>query len=63
MADQDATRLTCGCTVTTGRDFLGRGIGTIVTRGDTCVRADHDPGRVVLLPGRQNAAPGKPNSL
>jgi hypothetical protein len=58
MADQTVTTLTCGCDVQTGRDFLGRVVGTIVTHADGCERADHLPGHVVLMPGRDNAAPG-----
>src|SRR5690348_599018 len=48
--------LTCGCEVTTSRDFLGRVVGTIVTRSDACAREDHVVGQVVLMPGRENAA-------
>lgn len=49
--------LLCGCRVVPGRDRLGRGIGTILERGETCGREDHQPGRVVLLPGREHARP------
>jgi hypothetical protein len=49
--------LACGCAVRTARDFLGRTVGTIVTRGATCPRDDHQPGRVVLMPGREHARP------
>jgi hypothetical protein len=55
--DSPSTRLSCGCDVLAGRDFLGRGVGTIVNRGDECPRADHAVGHTVLLPGRDNAAP------
>jgi hypothetical protein len=58
-----STRLTCGCDVTTSRDFLGRGIGTIVTRGEQCPRADHVVGQTLLLPGRDNAAAADPRRL
>ena len=51
-----ATKLTCGCEVTTSRDFLGRVVGTILVRSNDCSREDHVPGRVVLMPGRENAA-------
>jgi hypothetical protein len=37
------------------RDFLGRMVGTIVERGAACARTDHEPGRVVVMPGRENA--------
>ena len=56
MGDEDRKTLTCGCVVTTARDFLGRGVGTIVTRGASCGRTDHQPGHVLLLPGRDHAA-------
>jgi hypothetical protein len=49
--------LTCGCQVRTSRDFLGRVIGTILTRGRDCPRADHAPDHVVLMPGREHARP------
>lgn len=39
------------------RDFLGRMIGTIVEKGSGCTRTDHEPGRVVIMPGRENARP------
>jgi hypothetical protein len=51
------TTLTCGCEVRTSRDFLGRTIGTIVARGAACARDDHQPDRVVLMPGREHARP------
>lgn len=57
MADSEGqTRISCGCVVTTRRDFLGRVVGTIETRGETCPRADHEPGAQVIMPGRENAA-------
>ena len=49
------TRLTCGCVVATRRDFLGRVVGTIKTRGEACPRPDHTPGMQVIMPGRENA--------
>lgn len=49
--------LACGCSAETSRDFLGRVVGTIVERGTACVREDHLPGRIVLMPGRENAKP------
>jgi hypothetical protein len=55
--DQPPLRLTCGCQVTTSRDFLGRVVGTITVRATECTRDDHEPGRVVLMPGREHAGP------
>ena len=49
--------LTCGCRVNVDRDFLGRVVGTIVEKATGCGRADHEPGRVVIMPGRENARP------
>ncbi|MEQ1898731.1 MAG: hypothetical protein ABL971_15260 [Vicinamibacterales bacterium] len=54
MTDTTAT-LQCGCRVTTARDFIGRLVGTIAERGAGCVRDDHAPGKVVLMPGRDAA--------
>jgi hypothetical protein len=54
-ADVEPKVLTCGCRVEVSRDFLGRNVGTIVTKGDGCARPDHQPGRVVVMPGRENA--------
>lgn len=56
MADQ-ATTLTCGCTVRTHTDFLGRVVGTIAARGEECPRQEHVVGQVVVMPGRENARP------
>jgi hypothetical protein len=59
MADNEPeVRLSCGCMVTTKRDFLGRVVGTIQTKGESCPRADHTPGAQVIMPGRENAAGG-----
>jgi hypothetical protein len=59
MADSEPqTRLSCGCVVLTKRDFLGRVLGTIQTKGEACARADHAPGGQVIMPGRENAAGG-----
>jgi hypothetical protein len=55
--EPDNTALACGCLVTTSRDFLGRTVGTILHRGPDCARDDHQPGRVVLMPGREHARP------
>jgi hypothetical protein len=49
--------LACGCRVETQRDFLGRMVGTVVEKGVGCERADHEPGRVLVMPGRDNARP------
>ena len=54
--DADTT-LTCGCRVATQRDFLGRVVGTVIEKGSECPREDHEPGRVVVMPGRDNARP------
>lgn len=55
----DATRKTlgCGCQVDTARDFLGRVVGTIVTKGEGCTQTVHVPGHVVVMPGREHARP------
>jgi len=53
----DSKDLTCGCRVTVSRDFLGRTVGTIVEKGSACTRGDHELGRVVIMPGRENARP------
>jgi hypothetical protein len=49
--------LGCGCRVEASRDFLGRVVGTIVEKGAQCPRVDHEPGRTVIMPGRENARP------
>jgi hypothetical protein len=51
----DTKQLTCGCQVQTSRDFLGRVVGTILEKGAACGNADHEPSRVVVMPGRENA--------
>jgi hypothetical protein len=56
VVEAEAT-LACGCRVETRRDFLGRVIGTVVEKGGECPREDHEPGRVVVMPGRDNARP------
>lgn len=55
--DGDTKQLPCGCTVETKRDFLGRVVGTIAVRGAECPRAEHTPGHVVVMPGREHARP------
>ena len=47
----------CGCQADTARDFLGRVVGTIVVKGEGCQQGQHEPGRVVVMPGRENARP------
>jgi hypothetical protein len=47
--------LTCGCRVETSRDFLGRVVGRVIEKGSACGRGDHEPGRMVVMPGRDNA--------
>ena len=53
----DRKTLPCGCDVDTYRDFLGRVVGTVITRGDQCTRDEHTPGQVIIMPGRDNARP------
>lgn len=55
----DAARktLSCGCLVETQRDFLGRVVGTVVTKGEACPHAAHAAGQVIVLPGREHARP------
>ena len=55
--DDERKRLPCGCEVETSRDFLGRVVGTIVTRSSECPRTEHATGQVVVMPGRDNARP------
>ena len=57
MTDAERKTLACGCQVDAGRDFLGRVVGTIVIRGDACTRAEHVPGHVLVMPGREHARP------
>jgi hypothetical protein len=39
------------------RDFHGRVVGKVVTRGAQCVRPEHQPDQVVIMPGREHARP------
>lgn len=55
--DEVVKTLSCGCTVRTYRDFLGRVVGAIVARGDACTKAEHVPDAVVIMPGREHARP------
>ncbi|MEQ1574522.1 MAG: hypothetical protein ABL993_09780 [Vicinamibacterales bacterium] len=57
MSDNLQKALPCGCLVDTHRDFLGRVVGTIVTRGEQCPRTEHASGQVVIMPGREHARP------
>ena len=57
MDEASRKTLSCGCLVDTQRDFLGRVIGTIVTKGETCTSALHAPGQVIVMPGREHARP------
>ena len=57
MMDSELKRLACGCEVQTSRDFLGRVVGTILTRGESCSRSEHAPGQIIVMPGREHARP------
>jgi len=49
--------LPCGCQVDAARDFLGRVVGKVVVKSETCVQAIHAFGQVVVMPGREHARP------
>jgi hypothetical protein len=57
MSDEAVKALPCGCEARTYRDFLGRVVGTIVTKSAACQRAEHAIGQMVIMPGRENARP------
>ena len=57
MSEQSVKALPCGCEARTYRDFLGRVVGTIVTKSPTCARAEHTLGQTDIMPGRENARP------
>ena len=57
MTDAAAKTLDCGCEVRTYRDFLQRVVGTIVTKSAQCARSEHDVGKTIIMPGRENARP------
>jgi hypothetical protein len=57
MTEDNRKTLPCGCEVATQRDFLGRVVGTILTRAEHCPRSEHVEGAVVIMPGRENARP------
>jgi hypothetical protein len=49
--------LACGCQVDATRDFLGRVVGKVITKGETCTHALHVTGAVIVMPGREHARP------
>ena len=57
MTDVTRKTLPCGCQVETARDFLGRVVGKVVTKGEACAQTLHVPGHVVVMPGREHARP------
>jgi hypothetical protein len=57
MTDVGRKTLPCGCEVDTARDFLGRVVGKVITKGANCPQALHVPGHVVVMPGREHARP------
>jgi hypothetical protein len=57
MTDAAVKTLACGCDVRTYRDFLQRVVGTIVTKGRECPAVEHEAGRTIIMPGRENARP------
>jgi hypothetical protein len=57
MSGEGEKTLACGCLVRTYRDFLGRVVGTILTRGAECPKQEHTPGHTVVMPGREHARP------
>jgi len=57
MSEPLVKALPCGCEAKTFRDFLGRVVGTVVTKSPTCERAEHTLGQTVIMPGRENARP------
>jgi hypothetical protein len=57
MSSDAVKTLPCGCEVKTYRDFLGRVVGTVLTRGAQCPRAEHAVGQTVIMPGREHARP------
>ena len=57
MSEGEQKTLACGCVAATYRDFLGRVVGTVVSRGEQCAHPEHAPGQVIIMPGRENARP------
>ena len=47
--------LPCGCQVDASRDFLGRVVGTVILKGETCSHTLHTEGSVIVMPGREHA--------
>ena len=62
MADVTRKTLSCGCQADASRDFLGRVVGKIVTKGENCSQALHVAGHVVVMPGREHARQDGSNS-
>jgi len=57
MTDASMKTLACGCDVRTYRDFLQRVVGTIVSKGQECPAVEHEVGKTIIMPGRENARP------
>ena len=57
MTDASMKTLACGCDVRTYRDFLQRVVGTIITKGQECPAPEHEAGKTIIMPGRENARP------
>jgi len=57
MSEEARKTLTCGCDVRAYRDFLGRVVGEVLTKGTECPRPEHEPGQTVVMPGREHARP------
>jgi hypothetical protein len=57
MNDSATKTLDCGCEVRPYRDFLQRVVGTVMTQGAQCARPEHETGKTIIMPGRDNARP------
>jgi hypothetical protein len=57
MTEPATKMLACGCEVRTYRDFLQRVVGTVLTKGPQCPSAEHEPGKTIIMPGREHARP------
>jgi hypothetical protein len=57
MTEATVKTAPCGCEVRTYRDFLGRVVGTILTRGTECPNPEHAVGQTIVMPGREHARP------
>src|SRR5687767_2919202 len=55
MTDASMKTLACGCDVRTYRHFLQRVVGTIVSKGQECPAVEHEAGKTIIMPGRENA--------